>query len=182
MTASVSAYERLHKCCETHDCGVQDLFLIGENVYVALEGNARTLPYKFRPLLIDDLQLALELPQLLRRLDTPQYESLDALRDQWAQCDEFHELYDKLYDELMDLSGGKAPDDEPFFLPGGYQGFPNIQLHVAEPGHLTSEVIARLQAPLAKYKRHWLIRVTSGEMGAQRKIAEIDKDRCTNAR
>jgi hypothetical protein len=182
MPDAIPAYERLLKCCEQRGCAVQELFLVGESVYIALDGNARTLPHKFQPLLVDDLQLTRELPRLLRRLDAKQYESLDALRDDRVQCDEFHELYDALYDALIDISGGKAPDDEPFFLPGGYQGFPKIQLHVAAQEQLTSEVIERLQAPLGKYQRRWIIRVTSGEMGAQWTIAEIDKARCSFAR
>lgn len=161
---------------------MQDLFLVGKSAYIALEGNARTLPLKFQPLLVDDLQLARELHQLLLRLDAKQYESLDALRDDRVQCDEFRELYDTLDDVLygwmIEISGGEAPDDEPFFLQEGYHGLPEIQLHVAAPELLTSELVERLQAPLGKYQRHWMISVTSSEMGAQWAIAEIDKARC----
>ena len=182
MPDAILTYERLREYCERRGCVVQDLFLVGEDVYVALDGSARTIPHDFKPFLVDDLQVARELPQLLRRLDAKQYESLHALRDDRAQCDEFYELYEALYDALIEASGGKPPDDEPFFLPGGYQGFPEIQLHVAAQEQLTSELIARLQAPLGKYQRHWIIRVTFGEMDAQHTIAEIDKARCNHAR
>jgi hypothetical protein len=182
MPDVILTYERLREYCKRRCCVVQDLFLVGEDVYIALDGSASTPPHDFQPFLIDDLQVVGELPKLLRRLDAKEFESLHALREDRAQCDEFYELYDALYDALIEASGGIPPDVEPYFLPGGYQGLPEIHLHVAAQEQLTSELIARLQVPLGKYQRHWIIRVTFGEMDAQHTIAEIDKARCNYAR
>jgi hypothetical protein len=177
MITATATLERIQEICAQRGCYIQDLFLIGDRPYMALGGSgARSHPREYRAFLLDDAHLASALPELLRRLDARVYESLDELREQHAQEDEFHALYDALYDALTDFGGGVAPDDEPLFLPGGYQGVAEILLHVQSQECLVPALIACLQAPMSKYRRRWKVRVTSGEMGSTRKIAEVYAD------
>jgi hypothetical protein len=177
MDTASATFEWIQEICARRGCAVQDLFLIGDRPYMACGGSAaRSYPREYRPFLLEDAQLASALPELLRRLGAMVYSSLDELREHHAQGDEFTALYDALYESLTDYDGGVAPDGEPLFLPDGYQGIAEIQLHVQRQEHLIPTLIARLQAPLSKFRRRWKIRVTTGEMGRTRTIAEVYAD------
>lgn len=183
MSESRVKYEQLQVACARFGCGVQDLFLVGDRMYVALgDSDARSYPREFHPFQLDDPILPRDLSDIARRFDLKSYESLDELREMHAQSDEFYRLYQALYDSLTDFSAGTAPDGHPLFLPGGDQGVPEIQFHVQSRELLTQALIERLQGPLLKCQRKWKICVTTGELGNMRTIAEIYKDGVGHAR
>ena len=177
MSKAPATFERLQEICTQYDCLVQDLFLVGDQAYVACgDCDARSYPRNYQPIVLDDLQLSRALPELLRRLDAKVYGSLDELREQHVQGDEFYAIYDVLYDSLTEYGNGTAPDGEPLYLPAGYQGGADIQLHVSSHDLLTPALIERVQAPLSKFQRRWKVYVTAGDGDQMRTIAEIYSD------
>src|SRR4249919_3855469 len=98
MNTAPATFERLQEICAQYGCGVKDLFLVGDRAHRACgDSDARSYPREYQPLLLDDVQLSRALPELLRRLDAKMYESLDELREQHEQGDEFYAIYDVLY-------------------------------------------------------------------------------------
>jgi hypothetical protein len=167
----------LEVICNRRDCHWNDLFLIGEGAYVR-RGGDRGLPTVYEPLLLSDASFAAKLPELLRRLDAVEFESLEALRDKLALSVEFRKLNDELYELLTTLGSERPPDDTPFCLQTDDCGEPRQHIHCDQTESLTLTVSDALQNALASYAREWEVVISTGPFDKIQTIARIFRDRC----
>ncbi len=135
------------------------------------------MPTVYEPLLLNDPLFAGKLPELLRRLDAVEFESLEVLRDKLAMTLEFRKLNDELYELLTTHANGRPPDDTPFCLQTDDFGDPCQLIHCDESGSLSQVVSEAIQKLLASYDREWEVIVSTGPFDNIQTLAHIFKDR-----
>jgi hypothetical protein len=159
----------LEDLCRRRGCQWSDLFLVGNSVFVDTGPRDSHIPLSWVPLLVDNLEVAAALPEILGRLDARTYASLEHIRAEHARSAIYRKLNDAISAILeshgftgsvedtvqlqMDDCGGttqfvslaKAADATPGLLVdlrGALAGLPaewEIQLHIANDNGLDSQ-------------------------------------------
>jgi hypothetical protein len=108
-------FQDVESICAHENCRFNDLFLVGDAVFVMMDVENWRLPDQFRALQLDDSEVLSALPEILRRFDATEFQSIEQLQAKLAYSrayvSEFQKLKYELYEVLTDASGERLPPD-----------------------------------------------------------------------
>lgn len=172
--------------CERQNCRFNDLFLIGDDVFVMLDAQSGQPPSNYRSLLLDDPEVAGALPEVLRRLDATEFESKQAFERarmyNAVHIAEFDRLKYELYDLLTAANWEhKAPDGGQFYLELDGAAGEDVLLVCDRAESLGEALVASIQAALRSggYSVGWRVRASFENGDA---VLIINKDLVEHAR
>ncbi|HTE41441.1 MAG TPA: hypothetical protein VK629_11460 [Steroidobacteraceae bacterium] len=171
MSKERLSFEELEALCERESCRFNDLFLIGENVFVDEGSDDWALPSKYRPLLLVNAVMMKALPEMLRRLDAIEFPSMQAFCDALSYRAEHDRVYPGIRDELYEVltqhsRDGVPPDSGQYYLELDGCGEKEGLLVACEKRvDLTPSLVVDIQYVLQKFEStlNWNVRVHEGE-------------------
>lgn len=161
--------EDLQKLCDRYNCHWQDLMLVGDSAFIARE--VETGPY-WEPLLVTDPAVAAAIPELLRRLELPFFESLDTLRDSHDLCDEHRSITNSLVELLREHANGEDPEcGGRFHINPDYFNEPVQSIYCSDVSLISSELIRQIRSILLQFPRFWRVGITTdADQGSECKL------------
>jgi hypothetical protein len=161
------SFSDVEAICEQQNCRFNDLFLIGNDVFVMLDSDNSRLPPNHRPLLLEDPEVQSALPEVLRRLDAAEFESMEEFERtrlyNAAHTAEFEKLKYQLYDLLTAASRErKSPDRGQFYLELEGTAGEGVLLVCDSAESLDEPLVASIQGALrsGNYSLDWRVRVS----------------------
>jgi len=159
-------FSELEAICENEQCRFNDLFLVGDTVYVMLESEDSMLPSRYRPLLLSNAETMSKIPEILRRLDATEFSSLQALGAAIQYRSEHVRGFEFLKYELYEIvtrctSGHPVPEGDPFYLElEGCGKAEGLLLSCARRELLTPVLIEEIQRMLQEFNSelNWNVR------------------------
>lgn len=180
------SFSDVEAICERQNCRFNDLFLIGNDVFVRIGSNNPGLLANHRPLLLDDAEMSRALPEVLRRLDATEFESMEAFKCAQeynaVHTAEFEKLKYELYDLLTATSGkSEPPDGGEFYLELAGTAGEDVLLVCDSAESLDEGLVASIQAALrsGNYSLDWRVRVSFENDSVT--VRTIHKDRVEHA-
>jgi hypothetical protein len=107
------SYSDLEAICKRQNCHPNELFLVGNDVFVMTDPvEMRSLPSNYRPLDVGEQGASRELLEILRGLDAVEFESMAELERALAYNATYTAEFDRLTDQLYDLLTAAHPQRE----------------------------------------------------------------------
>jgi hypothetical protein len=174
------SFNDLEGICEQEGCRFNDLFLIGEEVFVMIDAEDWRFPASYQPLRLEDQSMREALPEFLRRLDATELPSMAkfeaTVRYRSTLHAEFERLKYQLHDVLTEYVG-VSPEEDDFYLDLETMGDAEVYLLSTDLSRVDDEMVARIRAAISAggYELKWSVRVSTEEGGPH--VLAIFQDR-----
>lgn len=161
------SYSDVEALCARQKCHPNDLFLVGNDVFVMIDPVERSLPSNYRRLDLGEQGASSELLEVLRGLDAVEFASMAEFERALAYSATYTAEFARLTDELYDVLTAAHPKQEP---PDGGRYYLEIEGSSEEDVLLVCDCAASLNDPLVDsirnalsqghYRLDWRVRVS----------------------